>query len=204
MADILNRSFCLFLKICITFSLNAQKVSIVDVASYPYDTILKGGYTISYRVDDSVQYLYLNKDNKTISELFSTSRGMPYKNLGYVVADFTNFFVLAHSFGSGNPHYIELIKKRTGENTLNSEAIWIDAEENKEYLLYCNISDLEKNGKMTLFNLRTGRKQFFRFPGDILNGTEVLNRIRISRLTEKQLVIRYEIEHATKIKLYNR
>jgi len=47
-------------------------------------TTLKGGYFISFTEDDQLQYLYLSKDNKTIKELSSTSRGLPRKNLGYV------------------------------------------------------------------------------------------------------------------------
>ena len=54
---------------------------------------------------------------------------MLYKNLGYVGADFTNYFVLVHSFGLGNPRQIELIKKSTGKNILKENAVWIDADE---------------------------------------------------------------------------
>jgi hypothetical protein len=183
---------------------NAQTVSGDDVEPYGYDTTLKGGYRISFKVDEDMQYLYLKKGNKTIAEISSTSKGMLHKNLGYVGADFTNFFVLVHSFGGGNPHYIELIKKATGENVLKNGAAWIDADKKKEFLLYSDNDVPHKKDKMTLFNIRTGQKRYFRFPDDIFDGPEVLYRIQISRLTDKQLVIKYDTEKGSRTKVYNR
>lgn len=145
-------------------SSNAQAGSTGESEPYAYDTTLKGGYTISFKTDDSLQYLYLKKGNKTIAELASTSKGMLYKNLGYVGADFSYYFVLAHSFGSGNPHYIELIKKTTGKNILKEGAAWIGINEEKEILLYCDNDVPTPKDKMILFNVRTGKKQFFNLP----------------------------------------
>ena len=95
----------------IGLSTKAQTISAKDLVPYDYGTTLKGGYKILFKVDDSLEYLYLKKGNKTIIELSSMSKGLPYKNLGYIGADFTHYFILVHSFGGGNPHYIELIKK---------------------------------------------------------------------------------------------
>ncbi len=184
-------------------SSNAQ-TSADEVEPYEYDTTLKGGYTISFAANDSLQYLYLKRGSKTITELISTSRGMPYKNLGYVGADFTNYFVLVHSFGSGNPHQIELIRKTTGENVLKKGAAWIDANEEKEILLYCDKDVPKPKDKMTLYNVRTGQKQFFNFPPDIFGEPEILNRIQISKVTDKQLVINYDTASGSKTKAYSR
>ncbi len=184
-------------------SSNAQTDSIDDIEPYDYDTTLKGGYTISFKTDDTLQYLYLKKGGKTITELASTSKGMLYKNLGYVAADFKHYFVLAHSFGSGNPNYIELIKKSTGKNILKSGAAWIDIVEEKEFLLYSENDVPSKKDKMTLHNVQTGRKQFFNFPSDIFNEPEILNRIQIDKLTEKQLVLKYDTKNGSKVKMYS-
>jgi hypothetical protein len=197
-------SYIFILTIFFGFSSQAQTASIDDIQPYDYDTTLKGGYSIFFKVDDSLQYLYLKKGNKTITELAATSRGMLYKNLGYVGADFTNYFVLVHSFGGGNPHYIELIKKTTGENLFKNAPAWIGADETKEYLLYSDNDVPDKNDEMTLFNIRTGKRQYFKFPNDIFDGPQVLNRIEISRVTEKQLVITYDTEKGTKTTVYNR
>ena len=196
--------YIFILTIFFGFSSQAQTVFTDDVQPYDYDTTLKGGYTISFKVDDSLQYLYLKKDNKTITELAATSRGMLYKNLGYVGADFTNYFVLVHSFGGGNPHYIELIKKTTGQNLFKNAPAWIGADEKKEYLLYSDNDVPDKKDEMTLLNIRTGIKQYFKFPNDIFDGPQVLNRIEITKLTDKQLVIKYDTEKGTKMKMYNR
>jgi hypothetical protein len=190
--------------IFVSVSSNAQTSSSDSIQQYDYDTTLKGGYTISFTVDDSLQYLYLKKAGRKIVELSTTSKGMSYQNLGYVGADFTNFFVLVHSYGSGNPNYIELIKKSTGENVLNDGAAWIDANEKKGFLLY-SVNDVpDRKDKMTLYNVITGQKQFFNFPTDIFNETDVLNHIQISKLTDKLLVIKYDTEKGTKTKIYNR
>lgn len=200
----MRRLFIFIATIFISLSSAAQANSMDDVEPYDYDTTLKGGYTISFKVDDSLQYLYLKKGNMTITELSSTSRGMLYKNLGYVGADFTNYFVLVHSFGSGNPHYIELIKKSNGKNVLKDGAAWIAVDEEKEYLLYSDNDVPDKNDKMTLYNIRTGQKQLFSFPTDIFDVPEVLNRIQISKLTDKQLVIKYDTEKGSVTKIYSR
>ena len=196
--------FIFILTLFFGLSSPAQRAFTDEAGPYDYDTTLKGGYTISFKVDDSLQYLYLKKGNKTITKLASTSRGILYKNLGYVGADFTSYFVLVHSFGGGNPHYIDLIKKATGKNVFKNAPAWIAADVKKEYLLYSNKDVPENKDKMTLFNIRTGQKQYFRFPVDIFDGTQVLNRIEVSRLTEKQLVIKYETQKESKTKVYYR
>ena len=183
---------------------NAQTNPTPEIEPYDFDTTLKGGYSISFIVDDSLQYLFLKNGNKTIAELTSTSRGLLYKNLGYVGADFKNYFVLVHSFGSGNPHYIELIKKTTGQNILKRGAAWIDVDEKKEYLLYCDKDIPSIKDKMTLYNIKTGQKQLFNFPTDIFNEPEILNRISIGKLTDKELVINYDTEKGARTKKYSR
>jgi hypothetical protein len=171
---------------------------------YDYATALTGGYKIAFKFDDSFQYLYLKKGHKTIAELSSTSRGLPYKNLGYIGADFTNYFVLAHSFGSDNPTYIELIKKSTGKNALKKSAAWIYTDKKMEFLLYCDNDVPDEKDKMILLNIRTGQKQYFSFPKDIFGEPGILNRIQISKLTNKELVIEYDTEKNTKTKVYKR
>jgi hypothetical protein len=173
-----------------------------EIEPYDYDTVLKGGYTILFKADDTLLYLFLKKENKIITELSSCSRGLLYKNLGYVTADFNHYFVLTHSFGSGNPHYIELIKKVNGENILNGSAAWIDAIEEKEMLLYCEEDVPTPRNKMTLLNIKTGKKQYFNFPTDIFGEPQVLNRMSIEKLTEQELVLKYETKKGEKKKVY--
>lgn len=194
--------FIVTLFVCI--SLNAQTVSTDEVEPYDYDTTLKGGYSILFKTDDSLQYLYLKKGSKRITELAATSKGMLYKNLGYVGADFADYFVLVQSFGSGNPNYIELIKKATGKNILKEGAAWIDVNEQKEMLLYCNDDVPTPKSKMILYNVRTGKKQLFNFPSPIFNETAILNRIQIKKLTDKQLVIEYDTENGPRTQMYSR
>ena len=185
-------------------SLNAQTISKIEVEPYEYDTTLKGGYTISFKADDSLQYLYLKKGDKIITELAATSRGLAYKNLGYIGADFNKYFILVHSYGSGNPNYIELIKKVTGNNILKEGAAWIDVVENKGMILYCDSDVPSVTDKMTLDNVQTGQKQLCKFPIDIFGEPQILNRIQIAIITDKQLVIKYDTKKGTRIKSYSR
>jgi hypothetical protein len=187
-----------------SISSNAQITSTADVGTYDYGTTLKGGYSISFKVDDSLQYLFLKKGDRTICELASTSRGLLYKNLGYVGADFTDYFLLVHSFGSGNPHYIELIKKANGKNVLKNGAALIDVDKKDEYLLYSEDDVPNEKDKIILFNIKTAQKQFFNFPNDIFNEPEILNRIQLDKLNDKELVIKYYVENGSKTKIYSR
>lgn len=190
--------------IFLSTSINAQTAYTDEVIPYEYDTILKGGYNISFKADDSLQYLYLKKGKKTIRELSSTSRGLPYKNLGYAVTDFKEYFVLAHSFGSGNPHSIELIKKTTGVNILDKPSAWIDADEEKELLLYSTDEVPTKKSKMILFNAKTRQEELFSFPSDIIGQPQVFNRIQIVKLTNKEFIITYDTNGISKVKVYSR
>ena len=197
-----------FISIAFLFSLTTSYAQASDstkqMEAYDFDTTLKGGYTILFTYDDSLEYLYLKKNNKIISEIAACSKGLPYKNLGYVASDFKDYFVLAHSFGSGNPHSIELIKKSTGKNTLDFSAAWIDADEEKQLLLYSRDEIPTSKNKMILYNLQTGKKEYYSFPKDLLGLTEIFNRIQIAKFTNKEFAIRYETNDGAKTKVYSR
>jgi hypothetical protein len=194
--------YILILSFLISISSDAQTHDKDELEPYYYDTILKGGYLISFKVDDSEQYLYLMKAGRRISKLASTTRGMPYKNLGYAGADFREYFVLVHSFGSGNPHEIELIKKSTGKNILNSGATWIDVDVRKELLLYSEKDIMSKQDKMKLYNMQTRDIKLFSFPEDMTDDPGEVDTIKISEVTDSQLVIIYKTKRGAKLKLY--
>ncbi len=169
-----------------------------------FDTALKGGYSISCKVDDSSEYLYLKKRNRTIAELSSMSRGLPYKNLGYIGVDFTHYFVLVHSTSMSNPHQVELIEKTTGRNIIEQWAYGIDADEKQEILLYCDKDVPSPKDKMILYNVATKRREIFNFPSYVFDEPEILNRIKIKELTNKSLVIAYRTDNGSKTKTYSR
>jgi hypothetical protein len=198
--------YILIVTLFLSVSSNAQEDSTDEVETYDYDTTLKGGYSISFRVDDSLQYLYLKKGNKTITELSSASRGMLSKNLGYVGADFTNYFVLVHSFGSGNPHYIELIMKSTGKNVLKDDAAWIGVDTVKQVLLFSKVDVPNEKDNMTLLDIKTMRQRDYPFPKEIFGEAEALNRIELLNVTDKTFTIKYSFKDwsITKKKVYTR
>ena len=187
-----------------SFKLLAQEKEQKEVETYDYKTALKGGFMILYVVDDSMQRLYLKKGEDIIAEIAAEEKGMLQKNLGYVGADFTDYFVLVHSYGGGNPHIIELIRKSTGENILKNWAAWIDADETREYLFYCNRGAPDKKDKMILYNIRTGKRELFPFPADIFDGSMILYRIKLKRITKNKIVIEYSTQKGVKLKSYGR
>jgi hypothetical protein len=170
---------------------------------YNYKNLLKGGYNIKFTYDQDEYHLFLQKQNHRIAEIASCSRGMLYKNLGYIMADFTNHFVLAHSFGSGNPRQIELICKATGKNIIVKSAAWIDVDEQKEVLLYSLKDVPSEKDKMVLYNIMSGRVRYLSFPRDIFGIPQILNRIHIKNLAENELIISYETEGGSKLKKYS-
>jgi len=179
-----------------------SKNNLEALRPYDYQTKLSEGYKILFKADDSLEYLYLTKRGKKIAQLSSDSRGMLYKSLGYVGADFKECFVLVHSFGSGNPHEIELIKKSTGKNMLKSVAWWIDVDSQKKILLYSTEDVPTEKDKMILYNVRTGQKRYFPFPTDCLDEPMILNNISIKTLTNKFLIIAYNSKGHSKTKRY--
>ena len=86
-----------------------------DEGGYDYPTKLKGEYRLVFETDREIKYLNLYKGIRRIRRLSDVSCGLPNKNLGYIGTDFQNYFVLVHSFRSGNPHEIELIRKSDGK-----------------------------------------------------------------------------------------
>ena len=103
---------------------------------YEYQKKLTSGYRLAYYDDGELQHLVLKRSSTKIRELSTISSGLPQKNLGYIGADFRDYFVLVHSYGSGNPHEIELIQKSTGRNTISEGSAWIDVDQKKDMLLY--------------------------------------------------------------------
>lgn len=160
-----------------------------DDSDYP--TRLKGGYKIVFKTD-TLDRLYLQKGDKIITELSDGSKGMLQKSLGYLGADFMDYFVLVHSFGSGNPHEIELIKKSTGNNILQQGACWVDADEKSGFLLY-TYDDMPHSSrdKMILYNVVTKQKKYLSFPPEIFK-QDFLD-IAIVKVNDSLLVIKYPL-----------
>lgn len=124
---------------------------------YDFDTILKNGYNLSYRIyldrieNDTMQSLTLVKNGRDIRTLNETVYPMLHKNLGYIGADFENSFVFVQSFGSGNPHEIQLIEKETGKQI--KVGTWVDADEKEEILVYIQ-NIYEKNEQLKIYDVR--------------------------------------------------
>jgi len=129
-----------------------------------YDTALKGGFSISFQYNKEDQYLLYQKGQKIIDTIGNCSLGHPYKNLGYVGADFDNSFVFVQSFGSANPHYIQLYDKETATNLITNGSAWIDVDTIKHVLLYSKADVPVPTDSMSLFDTQKNTNRQYAFP----------------------------------------
>jgi hypothetical protein len=179
---------------------DADLTSDIGESPYSFDTTLKGGYSISYRTDDSMQYLFLTKGvfSKQIS---SEDKTMTTKLLGFKVADFENHFILLHTLhvlGGDDPNEFELIEKTSGDITLN--AAYIDSDEELNSILYFDDTKEFFGHEMFLYNVQTKKTETFRFPFEDADA-RLINKIRIKSLTSKFLIVTYYPNLETEIEI---
>lgn len=176
---------------CTAFAQKSARCA--DEVEYGFQTNLKGGYRIDFTVRKDVRYLHLWRADRRIAELNSVSCGLPHKNLGYIVGDFRDYFVLAFSFGSGNPHEIKLIRKRDGRHLLagNRESCWIDGSEKHSILLYSRACVPKRGDKMALLDMKTMGTRYLDFPRSVLSNPQTLNHIEIADVSERELVLNF-------------
>jgi hypothetical protein len=176
-----------------------------DEQPYEFQTSLKNGYRIVFGTDrKEFKSLYLYQGRRRIAEVSSVSCGMPHKNLGYVGADFRDYFVLVHSFGSGNPNYIQLIRKSDGKDRIKSSSAWIDADEKHGLLIYSEDAVPEPGDRMKVLDLRNFRVESYRFPSDMFDESEVLNRITDVTVGRSRLKVSYRVGRQVRTKSYLR
>lgn len=171
-----------------------------------YDTVIKGGFSISYSHDKDEQYLIYKKGNKIIDTIGGGSIGLPYKTLGYIGADFDKTFVFVNSFGSANPQYIWLLDKETAKNLIPDGSAWIDVDTIKQVLLYSKTDVPFEQDSMTLFDTKKMTQKEYAFPKEIFDDPQKLNRIQLVKLTESRFIIEYEYNDwkIKKRKMYSR
>ena len=122
---------------------------------------LKGGYSISYNTDNEDQYLLYKKGTNIIDTLNSCSIGLPIKNLGYIICDFNDTFIIGQSYGSGNPNIIQLYEKKTGKKLIKEYSAIIDIDTTSQILLYSENDVPNSEDKMILLDIKKRNKQFF-------------------------------------------
>lgn len=178
---------------------------------YDYDTILKNGYHLSYRVyydsieKDSMHSLTLVKNGTDIRELNETNYPGIYKNLGYIGADFSESFLFAQSYGAGNPHEFQLIEKKTGKEM--KSGVIVDANEENEIILY--ISDIHKqNEQLKIYDINTKKEMVI---NDFNNSKcyqeypeGLRSCVEIDTVTKDKIRLKIDTDDEKIIKTYNR
>ena len=184
---------------------------IIDFEPYDYDTILSGGYNLKYKVykdqksNEKLQSLTLRKVEDEIAMLNETSFPMLFKNLGYIGADFDSSFVFVQSFGSGNPHYIQLIDKTTGQEL--RKGTWVDVEESEQVLLYIE-NEHEENEELIIYDVKNRNEiiskgfENSKCVEHVIGGLR--NCVEIDTVTSDEIILKIETDEERIIKKYNR
>lgn len=151
---------------------------------YLFNSTLTNGYKLVYKYDDSLQYLYLNK-GKTLKLLSTEDIYNKQSLLGFVPADFDEYFVLVHTLHVTNiydPIMFELVEKKLGLSILKGN--YIDAENNM--LLY-----YDNNDTMKLYNIRKRTMKTFEMPVKDTATNWLINKIRIKNITPAYLTVTF-------------
>lgn len=173
-------------------NLNIVNQKIEDSTEANNEIYLKGGFSIIYSTDDEDQYLIYKKGKRVIDTLNNCSIGLPRKNLGYVISDFDDTFILGQSYGSGNPTMVELYEKETAKKLIKEYSAIIDVDSVKQILLYSENDVPKAIDKMTLFDIKKREKRNYDFPKEVLDEPEILNRIHLINTSDKTFIIEYE------------
>ncbi|UUV22088.1 hypothetical protein [Paenimyroides aestuarii] len=183
---------------------------IIEFEPYDYDTILSGGYNFKYKVytdktGEKLQSLTLRKGDDEIKVLNETSFPMLFKNLGYIGADFDSSFVFVQSFGSGNPHEIQLIDKKTGKEL--RKGTWVDVDEKEQVMLYIE-NEHEQNEKLLIYDIKNRNEilstgfEKSKCVEHVIGGLR--NCVEIDTVTTDEIVLKIDTDEEKIIKKYNR
>ncbi len=175
---------------------------------YDFDTILKNGYHLHFEYfkadkdSDIESQLTLMKGKETIDTLNNMGYGIVMKNLGYIGADFNDYFAFVQSYGSGNPHEMQLLRKRDALKIVYG--FMVDANEENELLLYCKgydslmLYDINRKTDKLLVNLNNC---------DYITCmvSQLYGNLKIKKVTQKKVEIEItQDENKTIRKMYYR
>ncbi len=172
--------------------------------AYGFDTTLKGGYSLYFATDDSLQYLYLRK-GATLKILSTEEINHRSSLLGFVPVDFDDYFVLAHTLHTvhqQDPIICELYDKK--KMTIVLKADYISGQGN--YLLLHNISSVTGDS-MQLYNVVTRQTESFPFPMQDSGDDRLVNAIKIKTIAPGNMTVTYYTNAdfvVEKVKTYKR
>lgn len=178
---------------------------------YPYNTKLSNGYYLKHKVfkdpegNQYVQSLTLMNAEKTIKEFGYSSYGLPYKNIGYVGADFNKSFVMVYSFGSGNPHIFELINKESGKKLRSGT--WVGVNEFEQILLYIE-NEHDKDERLIIYDIKNNNEiistgfEMSKCVEHLIGGLR--NCVQIDTVTTNEIVLKIDTDEERIIKKYKR
>jgi hypothetical protein len=165
---------------------------------------LKGGYILCYGIDDSTKYLYIKK-GENLHLLNKTPIYTSTWSLGTIEKDFTNSILTQIDNGNGCPSSYQLFDKQTGENILGEglKANGYISYNDTLFMFYDNWSKNKQADTLTLLNVKTKRREFFKLPNNLPEFCD----IQIEKLSKKNLKVTLETfvgDRYEKSKTYSR
>ena len=150
---------------------------------------LKGGYISCYGIDDSTKYFYL-RHGDTLHLLNQGSIRASTWGLGTLEKDFNTFFMTRIDNGNGCPSSYQIFDKKTGLNILGDqvEADSYSYLHDTLFMLYDSWNNHKRINKLTLFNVKTKRKEFYELPDNLPDFCD----IQINKLSKKYLKVSFE------------
>ncbi|WCM43140.1 hypothetical protein MG290_05580 [Flavobacterium sp. CBA20B-1] len=162
---------------------------------------MSNGYHLSFSYiqdndDDVIQKcLTLNRGDKIIDTLNVMGYAAIDKNLGYVGADFEEYFAFVNSYGSGNPHYLSLRRKKNAKEIKSGYII--TSNSNPELLIYKDRND----EKLKIFDFENNNDIDI---SDINNDCflwQLTDALLIKKVTENEVHMEYA-DNSDSIKKY--
>lgn len=166
----------------------AQDSTDEEKPEYKFDSTLKGGYSLYYTTDDSLQYLYLRKgDTLRLIRTDDISNQNRQTMLGFIAADFNDYFILVHALQRKQlqeyPIPCELFEKKTAAKVLEADFITND----DDYILLHN--SRSKNDSLRLYNVDTKKIETFAMPTKVEGYDKLINSIELKAITTARLTL---------------
>ena len=168
---------------------------------FPYDrfdTILSNGYhlSFSYFKDDGEisKCLILKKGTKFIDTLNVMGAFAPDKNLGYIGGDFKDYFAFVQSYGSGNPHEMQLLTKATGD-TIRAGYI-VMSHKSPELLFY----EDHRDEKLKIFDFSNNKDIDISDLKIDCSTWQLSDMLHIDSITKDEIFLEFEYFDGNKLK----
>ena len=160
----------------------------------PTNSVLYGGYITYFVKDSTTNYMYIKKEGN-IRLLCKQENMTSCDNMGKVIRDFEQTFLLGHDNGNGCPYTYELIDKKTLKNLLGSKVSDINSDNiPHNYLAFVEFINNSYSKCFYIYNVNNHKKEQFKLPKEIIE-SEYFNysNLWVDTLADNKVAISYNL-----------